>query len=101
MMPTFVTRVLKFLFLALIRFYQIVISPLIGPRCRFAPTCSEYATDAIAIHGPFIGLWFAAKRLMRCHPWGGSGFDPVPPRLMPDRHHHNSACGCRHARHIF
>jgi uncharacterized protein len=62
----------------LIRFYQYVISPLLGPSCRYLPTCSEYALDAIETHGVLRGGWLAARRLLRCHPWGGSGFDPVP-----------------------
>jgi len=61
-----------------IRFYQVAISPLLGPSCRFTPTCSEYARQAILKHGPFKGLYLAIRRLLRCHPWGGSGYDPVP-----------------------
>lgn len=61
-----------------IRFYQLVVSPLLGPSCRFTPTCSEYARQAIIKHGPFKGGWLALRRLLRCHPWGGSGYDPVP-----------------------
>lgn len=61
-----------------IRFYQICISPLLGPSCRFTPTCSEYARQAILKHGPFKGLYLAVRRILRCHPWGGSGYDPVP-----------------------
>lgn len=99
MIRAYVTAALKLFMRALIRFYQIVISPLIGPRCRFAPTCSEYAMEAIALHGPFMGVWLAARRLVRCHPWGGSGFDPVPQQRTAD-HHHTSACGRDHAPHI-
>ena len=61
-----------------IRFYQICISPLLGPSCRFTPTCSEYAKQAILKHGPIKGLGLAIWRLLRCNPWGGSGYDPVP-----------------------
>lgn len=72
------------LLLAPIRFYRLIISPMFPPVCRFQPTCSQYAMDAIATHGPLKGLWLAVRRLMRCHPitWlgGSSGFDPVPPR---------------------
>ena len=71
-------RLLAWLLLVPIRFYQIAISPLLGPSCRFTPTCSEYARQAIVKHGPFKGLWLAVRRLLRCHPWGGSGYDPVP-----------------------
>ena len=61
-----------------IRFYQRCISPLTPPACRFTPTCSQYAVEAIRKHGPFKGFWLAVKRISRCHPWGGSGYDPVP-----------------------
>ena len=60
-----------------IRFYQICISPLLGPSCRFTPTCSEYAKQAILKHGPIKGLGLAIWRILRCNPWGGSGYDPV------------------------
>lgn len=69
----------------LIRVYQWVLSPLkqalLGPlgRCRFHPTCSQYALEAIRLHGAVRGLWFAVRRLARCHPWGSGGYDPVPP----------------------
>ena len=61
-----------------IRFYQRFISPLTPPACRYTPTCSQYAVEAIRRHGPARGLWLAIKRISRCHPWGGSGYDPVP-----------------------
>ena len=61
-----------------IRFYRASISPMFPPACRYVPTCSQYAIEAIAKYGPLKGLWLAVKRLLRCHPWGGSGFDPVP-----------------------
>ena len=64
--------------LLLIRFYQYAISPLIPPRCRFTPTCSQYAVEAVQKHGAFKGGWLALKRIARCHPFGGSGHDPVP-----------------------
>ena len=63
---------------ALIRGYQLAVSPLLGPACRFAPSCSEYAREAIAVHGPMRGTVLGVRRLSRCHPFGGSGFDPVP-----------------------
>ncbi len=69
---------LSWLLVLPIRFYQIAISPLLGPSCRFTPTCSEYARQAILKHGPLKGLYLAVRRLLRCHPWGGSGYDPVP-----------------------
>jgi hypothetical protein len=59
-------------------FYQKLISPYTPPACRFTPTCSEYARQALLKHGPFKGLWLAIRRILRCHPWGGSGYDPVP-----------------------
>ena len=61
-----------------IYFYRMVISPMLPPRCRFTPTCSQYAVEALKKHGPFKGLWLSIKRIGRCHPWGGSGYDPVP-----------------------
>ncbi|MTD33052.1 membrane protein insertion efficiency factor YidD [Paludibacterium denitrificans] len=67
----------RFLIL-LIRFYQLAISPWLAPRCRYVPTCSSYATEAVKKHGPLKGGWLAVKRLARCHPWGGCGYDPVP-----------------------
>ena len=62
-----------------VRAYQLLVSPLLPPSCRFLPSCSEYAIDAIARHGPLRGVNLALRRLARCHPWGGSGYDPVPP----------------------
>jgi len=62
----------------LIRGYQLAISPLLGPRCRFYPSCSHYAIEAIETHGAARGVWLTAKRISRCHPWHEGGFDPVP-----------------------
>jgi putative membrane protein insertion efficiency factor len=59
--------------------YRYLISPMIAPRCRYLPTCSDYAVEAIKIHGPLKGCWLALRRLFRCHPFGGHGYDPVPP----------------------
>lgn len=70
---------MKTLLIALVRFYQYVISPLIGPRCRFQPTCSQYAVEALQRHGALRGGWLTLRRLGRCHPCGDSGYDPVPP----------------------
>jgi putative membrane protein insertion efficiency factor len=65
--------------IALIRIYQYVIAPVVSRgACRFAPSCSEYAREAIERHGVATGGWLAVRRLLRCHPWGGSGYDPVP-----------------------
>tara|TARA_Y100000588_G_scaffold288190_1_gene306540 strand:+ start:267 stop:488 length:222 start_codon:yes stop_codon:yes gene_type:complete len=68
------------LFIWFILFYQKVISPLVGPCCRFHPTCSNFAKEAIGAHGLLRGTWLALKRISRCHPLGSSGFDPVPSR---------------------
>ena len=64
----------------LIRGYQLLLSPLLGNNCRFHPTCSEYAIEALRAHGVVRGLWLTVRRIGRCHPWGGAGHDPVPPR---------------------
>jgi len=61
-----------------IRFYQLVISPWIPATCRYSPTCSHYALEALQKHGPIKGLWLSAKRILSCHPWGGQGHDSVP-----------------------
>jgi len=62
----------------LLRFYQLTLSPLIGPRCRFTPSCSQYGIEAINRYGILKGGWLTIRRLVRCHPWGGCGYDPVP-----------------------
>lgn len=62
-----------------IRLYQLVVSPLLGPRCRFYPSCSAYAVEALRAHGALRGSWLAVRRLGRCHPWNPGGPDPVPP----------------------
>lgn len=64
-----------------IYFYRKCISPLTPPSCRFTPTCSQYAVEAIKRHGPFKGLYLAVWRILRCNPWGGSGYDPVPEKF--------------------
>jgi putative membrane protein insertion efficiency factor len=61
-----------------IQAYRLLLSPAIGPRCRYLPSCSEYALEALARHGVRRGGWLALRRVLRCHPWGGSGYDPVP-----------------------
>jgi putative membrane protein insertion efficiency factor len=71
----------------LLRGYQLLVSPIYGPVCRYAPSCSHYAQEAVLTHGIARGGWLALRRLARCHPWGGSGFDPVPERgAHPHRH---------------
>lgn len=67
-------------FLALIKIYQSLISPLIPASCRFQPTCSAYAKEAFITHGVFKGFILSIKRISKCHPWGSSGYDPVPPK---------------------
>lgn len=83
-MPTLLLR-------GLIRGYQLLISPVLPPACRYLPTCSDYAAEAVLRHGALRGTWLALRRLARCHPWGGSGYDPVPEPL-PRVH----GIGCRH-----
>ncbi|MBO5830450.1 MAG: membrane protein insertion efficiency factor YidD [Alistipes sp.] len=73
-----VKRIVAFPLILLVRFYQLCLSPLKPPTCRFVPTCSQYAIEALRKHGPIKGLYLTVRRLLRCHPWGGSGYDPVP-----------------------
>ena len=70
---------MRSVFCALIRGYQILISPWLTPRCRYYPTCSQYALEAVQLHGAWRGIWLALKRLGRCHPLREGGYDPVPP----------------------
>ncbi len=71
-------KLLALPFILLIRFYQYVISPWLGPKCRYTPTCSQYSLEAFKKYGIFKGFWLTIKRISRCHPWGGHGYDPVP-----------------------
>ncbi|MBC7588986.1 MAG: membrane protein insertion efficiency factor YidD [Chitinophagaceae bacterium] len=71
-------QILSWPFIGLIKIYQYVISPAIGPKCRFVPTCSQYAVESLKKHGLFKGGCLAAKRISKCHPGGKSGYDPVP-----------------------
>jgi putative membrane protein insertion efficiency factor len=73
-----ILKILSYPFILLIWIYQKVISPVTGSKCRFTPTCSHYAIEAFKKHGLFKGFWLSVKRISRCHPWGGSGYDPVP-----------------------
>lgn len=84
----------KFLLL-LIRLYQLCVSPLLGPKCRFYPTCSTYAIEAIREYGAGKGSLLAAKRLGKCHPWHPGGFDPVPDKSSQTSS--STACGCNHS----
>lgn len=79
-----------------IRVYQLTLSPFVGFHCRYQPTCSAYGIEAIERHGLVKGLLLTARRMMRCHPWGGNGYDPVPARpgeIDHDCHHHAPAIG--------
>ena len=82
---------LTLLLRGLIRSYQLLISPVLGPSCRYLPSCSDYAAEAIERHGALAGTWLAVRRLARCQPWGGSGYDPVP-----EQHRREHSIGCRH-----
>ena len=72
-----------FLLIVPVRIYQWLISPLLPKTCRYHPTCSEYAIESLRVHGPLLGLLLGTKRILSCHPWGGHGHDPVPPRGTP------------------
>jgi putative membrane protein insertion efficiency factor len=68
---------------ALIRLYQVVLSPLVGGHCRYYPSCSAYTLEAVQTHGGLRGVWLGAKRIARCHPWAAGGVDPVPKKVHP------------------
>ncbi len=78
-------RILKKIFILPIRFYQYAISPLLGPSCRFNPTCSHYMVEAIEEWGIFKGVWLGIKRITKCHPWGPHGHDPVPKKTKKNQ----------------
>jgi len=73
-----INKVFSWLFIGLIKLYQFTLSPFLGRQCRFIPTCSQYGIEAIQKYGALKGGWLAIKRILRCNPWGGSGYDPVP-----------------------
>ncbi len=75
-----ILKLLSWVILIPVYFYKYAVSPLTPASCRHVPTCSQYAIEAIKIHGPFIGFWLTIKRISRCHPWGTHGYDPVPPK---------------------
>ncbi len=77
-MPNPIAKTTSFIFIGLVKFYQKAISPHTPSACRYQPTCSHYMIDAIREHGALKGLWLGLKRIGSCHPWGGSGYDPVP-----------------------
>ena len=83
------------LLVALVRAYQVLLSPMMGPSCRFYPTCSNYAIEALRVHGAARGGWLAARRIGRCHPWHPGGNDPVP--APHDKNSSTTACGCNHS----
>lgn len=73
-----INTVLSFPFLVLVKIYQWIISPILPQSCRYSPTCSNYMIEALQVWGPLKGLYLGIKRIASCHPWGGSGYDPVP-----------------------
>ncbi|MEY4765990.1 MAG: hypothetical protein RI907_2663 [Pseudomonadota bacterium] len=79
------SHVVQFVLVGLVRLYRFALSPSLGSACRFTPTCSAYALEALEQHGPWVGTYLASRRLLRCHPWCDGGHDPVPPRrsLLP------------------
>ncbi len=77
-MANAVSKALAWPLIQMVRLYRLAISPWLGANCRFDPTCSNYAIEALQVHGILKGTWLAVKRIGRCHPWGGSGYDPVP-----------------------
>lgn len=79
-------KIILFPFIFLIRFYQVVISPILPSACRFKPTCSQYTLEALKIHGLFKGGFLGAKRILSCNPWGRRGYDPVPPKKCNHQH---------------
>ena len=70
----------------LIRGYQLIISPLLGSNCRFMPTCSEYAMESLKVHGVIKGTFLTVKRIGKCHPWGGHGYDPIPNKMDKNKY---------------
>ena len=74
--------ILIFPFVFLIKIYQFLISPILGKNCRFNPTCSNYALEALKKHGLVLGMYYSIIRISKCHPWGGSGHDPVPSKKL-------------------
>jgi putative membrane protein insertion efficiency factor len=77
-MANSVSKALAWPLIQVVRFYRLAISPWFGANCRFDPSCSTYAIEALQVHGVLKGTWLVVRRIGRCHPWGGSGYDPVP-----------------------
>ncbi|MCG2586621.1 membrane protein insertion efficiency factor YidD [Massilia sp. TS11] len=86
---------MKHLLVRLLRLYQLLLSPMLGQNCRFYPSCSTYAIEALQTHGAAKGSWLAVRRVCRCHPWSAGGLDLVPPRT----HLHDSERGCARNHH--
>ena len=82
-----ISKACQRLLIFLIKIYQYTLSPLLGPRCRFLPSCSCYSVDAISQHGVLVGLFYSIKRLLRCHPFSTGGYDPVPTEKSKRIHH--------------
>ena len=74
----FVSKIFSYIIILLVNFYKYAISPLKPPTCRYTPTCSDYAIQAVKKYGPIKGTYYSVKRILSCNPWGGSGYDPVP-----------------------
>ena len=85
---------MKTILVFLLRAYQLVLSPMLGQNCRFYPSCSHYAIEALRSHGAARGSYLGLRRVCRCHPWNEGGLDPVPP---PPPHSHSAARGCHHS----
>ncbi len=77
-----IRQLFQWILIGIVKIYQVTLSPFLGSNCRHSPTCSYYTIEAIQVHGPLKGSWLGAKRIARCHPWGTSGFDPVPPKKI-------------------
>ncbi|HMN90561.1 MAG TPA: membrane protein insertion efficiency factor YidD [Saprospiraceae bacterium] len=84
-------QLLKQLFILPVRFYQLAISPLLPSSCRYQPTCSHYMIEAIQEWGPLKGTWLGLRRIGRCHPWGGHGYDPVPKKMPKSNSNHTTS----------
>jgi putative membrane protein insertion efficiency factor len=80
------TGPLAWVLILFVRLYQVTLRPVMGGQCRFQPTCSDYAIEALRTHGGIVGSWLTVRRILRCQPWGGCGYDPVPPRRSRRRH---------------
>ena len=84
MIIKFLNKIVTNLLIFTIRLYQLILSPFLKPNCRYLPSCSEYSIAALKEHGLIVGLFYSAKRIFSCHPFGGHGYDPVPKKLTKD-----------------